>query len=102
MPEAYRSTIAMINATRGYGAMSKDFLSILDLEADDLARLLDLAAQLKADRRLGRHAPTNSTPARRLRTCSRCASTGASVMAARWRMLATATTSRHRSRRRPR
>src|SRR3989442_3231992 len=58
MPEAYWSTIAMINATRGYGAMSKDFLSILDLEADDLARLLDLAAQLKADRRLGRQAPT--------------------------------------------
>src|SRR2546428_8013105 len=58
MPEAYWSTIAMINATRGYGTMSKDFLSILDLEADDLARLLDLAAQLKADRRLGRQAPT--------------------------------------------
>src|SRR5262249_17844865 len=48
----------MINATRGYGTMSKDFLSILDLEADDLVRLLDLAARLKADRRLGRQAPT--------------------------------------------
>ena len=48
----------MINATRGHGTMSKDFLSVLDLEPDDLARLLDLAAQLKADRRLGRQAPT--------------------------------------------
>jgi ornithine carbamoyltransferase len=48
----------MINATRGYGTMSKDFLSILDLEADDLVRLLDLAGQLKAERRLGRQAPT--------------------------------------------
>ena len=50
--------IAMINATRGYGTMSKDFLSILDLEADDLVRLLDLAGQLKAERGLGRQAPT--------------------------------------------
>jgi len=48
----------MINATRGYGTMSKDFLSILDLEADDLVRLLDLAGQLKAERGLGRQAPT--------------------------------------------
>lgn len=48
----------MINVTGYYGTMSKDFLSVLDLEADDLVRLLDLAAQLKADRRLGRQAPT--------------------------------------------
>jgi ornithine carbamoyltransferase len=39
-------------------AYSKDFLSILDLSAEDLERLLMTAAQLKADRRLGRHAPT--------------------------------------------
>ena len=36
----------------------KDFLSILDLGHDDLVRLLDLAAQMKADRALGRRAPT--------------------------------------------
>src|SRR5713226_9225307 len=36
----------------------KDFLSVLDFEAADLERCLDLAARVKADRRLGRHAPT--------------------------------------------
>jgi len=36
----------------------KDFLSILDFDAADLERCLALAAQLKADRSLGRHAPT--------------------------------------------
>jgi ornithine carbamoyltransferase len=36
----------------------KDFLSVLDLDAFDLERCLQLAAQLKADRSLGRHAPT--------------------------------------------
>lgn len=41
-------------------APAKDFLSILDLTDGDLARLLALAAQLKAERRLGRHAPTAS------------------------------------------
>ena len=39
-------------------AMVKDFLSVLDLSPADLIRLLDLARQMKADRRLGRHAPT--------------------------------------------
>jgi ornithine carbamoyltransferase len=38
--------------------LTKDFLSVLDLSAADLARLLDLARQLKADRRLGAQAPT--------------------------------------------
>ena len=38
--------------------LTKDFLSVLDLSAADLARLLDLAQQLKTDRRLGRQAPT--------------------------------------------
>jgi len=38
--------------------MSKDFLSVLDLSSTDLVRLLDLARQMKADRRLGRQAPT--------------------------------------------
>jgi ornithine carbamoyltransferase len=38
--------------------MRKDFLSILDFEAADLERCLTLAAQLKANRGLGRHAPT--------------------------------------------
>lgn len=36
----------------------KDFLSILDFEGADLDRCLDLAAQIKADRSLGRQAPT--------------------------------------------
>jgi ornithine carbamoyltransferase len=36
----------------------KDFLSILDFDPTDLERCLQLAAQLKADRSLGRHAPT--------------------------------------------
>lgn len=39
-------------------SFAKDFLSILDLPADGLAGLLDLAARLKADRHLGRRAPT--------------------------------------------
>jgi len=36
----------------------KDFLSVLDFDAADFERCLQLAAQLKADRALGRHAPT--------------------------------------------
>jgi ornithine carbamoyltransferase len=36
----------------------KDFLSVLDFDAVDLERCLALAAQLKSDRSLGRHAPT--------------------------------------------
>src|SRR5712692_2731840 len=36
----------------------KDFLSVLDFEAADLERCLELAAQVKADRSLGRLAPT--------------------------------------------
>jgi ornithine carbamoyltransferase len=39
-------------------ALSKDFLSILDLGAADLDRLLALAFEVKADRRLGLRAPT--------------------------------------------
>jgi ornithine carbamoyltransferase len=38
----------------------KDFLSILDFDAPDLERCLALATQLKADRSLGRQAPTSS------------------------------------------
>jgi ornithine carbamoyltransferase len=41
-------------------ALNKDFLSILDLSDADLGRLLDLASQLKAERRLGKQAPTAS------------------------------------------
>ena len=37
---------------------AKDFLSILDLAPGDLVRLLDLAAQIKSDRSLGRRTPT--------------------------------------------
>jgi ornithine carbamoyltransferase len=36
----------------------KDFLSVLDFEPSDLERCLQLAANVKADRALGRHAPT--------------------------------------------
>ncbi len=39
-------------------AMTKDFLSVLDLSSSDLLRLLDLSRQMKADRRLGCQAPT--------------------------------------------
>jgi ornithine carbamoyltransferase len=37
----------------------KDFLSVLDFDAADLEHCLQLAAQVKADRSLGRHAPTS-------------------------------------------
>ena len=37
----------------------KDFLSVLDFDAADLERCLELAAHVKADRSLGRHAPTS-------------------------------------------
>jgi len=36
----------------------KDFLSVLDFDATDLERCLDLGARLKAERALGRQAPT--------------------------------------------
>jgi len=36
----------------------KDFLSVIDFDAIDFERCLRIAAQLKADRSLGRHAPT--------------------------------------------
>jgi ornithine carbamoyltransferase len=41
---------AMYQATGFPGTASKDFLSILDLEHDELVRLIDLAIQLKTDR----------------------------------------------------
>jgi len=43
----------------------KDYLSVLDLDPPDLERCLDLAAQLKADRALGREAPTSDALAGR-------------------------------------
>ena len=36
----------------------KDFLSVMDFDAADFERCLELAAEVKADRSLGRHAPT--------------------------------------------
>jgi ornithine carbamoyltransferase len=39
-------------------AVRKDFLSVLDFDAVDLERCLQLAANVKADRALDRHAPT--------------------------------------------
>ena len=38
--------------------LAKDFLSVLNLSPDDLEQLLSLAAEVKAFRRLGTHAPT--------------------------------------------
>jgi ornithine carbamoyltransferase len=45
--------------------VSKDFLSVLDLSSSDLARLLELARQMKIDRCLGSKAPTASALAGR-------------------------------------
>ena len=39
----------------------KDFLSVLDFDAPDLEHCLEIAAQVKADRGLGRLAPTSET-----------------------------------------
>ncbi|MBM3819529.1 MAG: ornithine carbamoyltransferase [Acidimicrobiia bacterium] len=47
-----------MNPPTAPAARAKDFLSILDLSHEDLGRLLELAARLKADRPLGRQAPT--------------------------------------------
>ena len=47
-----------MNRSAAPATPAKDFLSILDLSPDDLVRLLELAARLKADRHLGRRAPT--------------------------------------------
>ena len=50
-----------MNTATSSVAPPKDFLSVLDLAALDFDRLLALAAQMKADRRLGARAPTSST-----------------------------------------
>jgi ornithine carbamoyltransferase len=47
-----------MDATSTVPAPPKDFLSVLNFDATELERTLELAAQLKADRPLGRHAPT--------------------------------------------
>ena len=44
--------------TQSAVAQGKDFLSILDFDAGDLERCLELAARLKSDRTLGVQAPT--------------------------------------------
>ncbi len=41
-------------------SLAKDFLSVLDLGPSDLDRLLALAGEMKADRRLGVEAPTSA------------------------------------------
>jgi len=46
-------------------SLAKDFLSVLDLGPSDLDRLLRLATEMKADRRLGTKAPTASALAGR-------------------------------------
>ena len=50
----------MIHMTDYSSTLSKDFLSILDLDHTDLARLLDLALAVKKERPLGRKASTAS------------------------------------------
>jgi len=47
-----------MNAVSTVQTSPKDFLSVLNFEAADIDRALRLAAQLKADRTLGRQAPT--------------------------------------------
>jgi ornithine carbamoyltransferase len=47
-----------MNNSATISRVRKDFLSVLDLEPGDLERCLDLAGQVKADRSLGRAAPT--------------------------------------------
>jgi ornithine carbamoyltransferase len=47
-----------MNPTAAPAQPVKDFLSILDLQADGLLPLLDLSAQLKAERPLADQAPT--------------------------------------------
>ena len=51
----------MIQMTDDSSTMSKDFLSILDLDHTDLVRLLDLSIQVKKERQLGPKASTSST-----------------------------------------
>ena len=43
----------------GATSTRKDFLSILDFDATDLERCLQLSSRLKAERSLGRQAPTS-------------------------------------------
>jgi ornithine carbamoyltransferase len=45
-------------ASRPRVRLPKDYLSVLDLDAAAFAQLLELAARLKAERRLGRRAPS--------------------------------------------
>ncbi|HKT80366.1 MAG TPA: ornithine carbamoyltransferase [Vicinamibacterales bacterium] len=51
-------TLARSRTTNDGLRARKDFLSILDLEPEAMDRCLDLAARIKADRRLGPAAPT--------------------------------------------
>jgi ornithine carbamoyltransferase len=44
---------------RGRVRIPKDYLSVLDLDAAGFSHMLDLAARLKAERKLGRRAPTS-------------------------------------------
>ncbi|MGH9348435.1 MAG: ornithine carbamoyltransferase [Vicinamibacterales bacterium] len=48
----------MYDTTGCSSTMSKDFLSILDLDHDDLVRLVDLSLHVKRERALGRKAST--------------------------------------------
>ena len=50
--------LAVMDTVPPPASLAKDFLSILDLGQSDLDRLLTLAAETKADRRLGAKAPT--------------------------------------------
>src|SRR5256885_247049 len=47
--------------TMNTATMARNFLSVLDFDPQDLERCLQLAAQMKSDRSLGRSAPTANT-----------------------------------------
>ena len=47
-----------MNPSAPLATPAKDFLSILDLSSPDLVRVIDLAAQLKTERRFADQAPT--------------------------------------------
>jgi len=54
----YQRRVPDMNPSAAPATPAKDFLSILDLSSQDLNRLIDLAAQLKMERRLADQAPT--------------------------------------------
>ena len=58
-------THALTTSTASLPLRRKNFMSVLDLDSADLEHCLELAAQIKVDRVLGRDAPTASALAGR-------------------------------------